>query len=120
MTHSLWLCGLQQCMQDIDDTAGSVLGKDAESPVRNYLDLGCSPGGFSSWVMDQHPRSRGLGVTLHPDRGGLPMVSMPQGDYDVQYGDLTELQHTTDLIEQRFGSDDQGVIDLALAAAIYR
>ncbi|KAJ9124103.1 hypothetical protein QFC22_000898 [Naganishia vaughanmartiniae] len=109
-----------QCMQDIDDTAGSVLCKDAESPVRNYLDLGCSPGGFSSWVMDQHPRSRGLGVTLHPDRGGLPMVSMPQGDYDIQYGDLTELQRTTDLIEQRFGSDEQGVIDLASAAAIYR
>ncbi|KAJ9098786.1 hypothetical protein QFC19_006263 [Naganishia cerealis] len=109
-----------QCMQDIDDTADSVLGKDSKSPVRHYLDLGCSPGGFSSWVMDQHPRSIGLGVTLSPDKGGLPMISMPQGDYDVQYGDLTELQHTTNLIEQRFGSDAQGVIDLALAAAIYR
>lgn len=107
-------------MQDIDDTADSVMTRNAKSPVRHYLDLGCSPGGFSSWVMDHYPESMGLGVTLPPDIGGLPMVSFPEGDYDVKYGDLTNMQQTAELIKQRFGVDDKGVIDLALAAAIYR
>lgn len=107
-------------MQDIDDTADSVLTRNATRQIDNYLDLGCSPGGFSSWVMDQYPDAMGLGVTLPPDIGGLPMVSFPEGDYEVKYGDLTDLRQTTEAIEKRFGSDADGVVDLALAAAIYR
>jgi hypothetical protein len=107
-------------MQDIDDTADSVLTRNAKSPVRHYLDLGCSPGGFSSWVMDQYPESMGLGVTLPPDIGGLPMVSFPEGNYEVKYGDLTDMQQTAEVMKQRFGTDAHGVVDLALAAAIYR
>jgi trans-aconitate methyltransferase len=107
-------------MQDIDDTADSVLTRNATRPIDTYLDLGCSPGGFSSWVMDQYPDAMGLGVTLPPDIGGLPMVSFPEGDYEVNYADLTDLRQTTEAIEKRFGSDADGVVDLALAAAIYR
>lgn len=36
------------CMDDINETAGSLLTNDS---VKAYLDLGCSPGGFSTWVM---------------------------------------------------------------------
>lgn len=48
------------------------------------------------------------------------MVSFPEGNYEVKYGDLTHMPQTAEVIKERFGSDAQGVVDLALAAAIYR
>ncbi len=36
----------QTCMDDINSTANELLSK---GDVLRFLDLGCSPGGFSTW-----------------------------------------------------------------------
>lgn len=36
----------------------------------NFLDLGCCPGGFSSYVLERNGRARGLGISLGPESGG--------------------------------------------------
>lgn len=101
------------CMDDINDTAGSLLTNNS---VKAYMDLGCSPGGFSSWVMAHNKQSRGLGVTLPEESGGLPMVSFPDGDYEVKYQDVTQLDVVRALAKERHPNG----VDLVMAACIYR
>lgn len=123
------------CMDDINETAGSLLTNDS---VKAYLDLGCSPGGFSTWVMANnrecrqsllhgYPRlfantlgrtadSLGLGITLPEEKGGLPLVSHPDGDYQVSFLDITQLDEARKIITTRHPKG----VDLVMAACIYR
>ncbi|KAK0183662.1 hypothetical protein F5146DRAFT_1008584 [Armillaria mellea] len=39
-----------------------------------FLDLGCCPGGFSSYILDTNPRATGVGVSLSPQEGGHPFL----------------------------------------------
>jgi 23S rRNA U2552 (ribose-2'-O)-methylase RlmE/FtsJ len=100
-------------MNDIDITAGNVLSK---GDISRYLDLGCSPGGFSTWVMSKNPESKGLGITLPVEMAGLPMVSFPEGNYTVKYRDVTRLED----VERELREADMGILDLVMAACIYR
>jgi len=48
---------------------GNVLSNDK---VKTFLDLGCAPGGFSKFVLDNNQEAVGLGITL-PDNAGIPV-----------------------------------------------
>jgi hypothetical protein len=100
-------------MDDINNTAGNLLGN---GDIQRYLDLGCSPGGFSTWVMSKNPKAKGLGITLPVEMAGLPMVSFPEGDYIVKYRDITKL----DQVEKEIKDAEMGEMDLVMAACIYR
>ncbi|CAE7672862.1 unnamed protein product [Symbiodinium sp. CCMP2592] len=55
-----------------------------------FLDLGCAPGGFSSYLLED-PRCRmGFGVTLPSTVGGFPM-RLRSPNFLLQQGDLFEL-----------------------------
>ncbi|KAF7976443.1 hypothetical protein HWV62_6679 [Athelia sp. TMB] len=58
--------------------------------VHVFLDLGCAPGGFSKFILDNNSRSRGMGVTLP----GIPVIrdgALADGSrYHVEEGDLTQ------------------------------
>lgn len=55
-----------------------------------FLDLGCAPGGFSSYLL-QDPRCQlGFGVTLPSSLGGFPM-RLRCSNFLLQQGDLFEL-----------------------------
>ncbi|KAL6300329.1 hypothetical protein BKA93DRAFT_534882 [Sparassis latifolia] len=41
--------------------------------VHNFLDLGCSPGGFSNWLMKSNRRALGAGITLPDEEARFTM-----------------------------------------------
>lgn len=57
----------------------------------NFLDLGCAPGGFSSFLLDDERCGMGYGVTLPAENGGFPArISKHEkaAQYALQYADL--------------------------------
>lgn len=61
-----------------------------------FLDLGCAPGGFSSFLLDDPRCLAGFGVTLPSNCGGFP-VRVRDSRFFLQQGDLFEIG-PTDLI----------------------
>ncbi|CAF5074043.1 unnamed protein product, partial [Rotaria socialis] len=45
----------------------------SQDRIKHFLDLGCAPGGFSRWIIENNPSCTGLGITLPPDLGGFHM-----------------------------------------------
>jgi len=61
-----------------------------------FLDLGCAPGGFSSYLLDDPRCLTGFGVTLPSTSGGFP-VRVRSNRFFLQQADLFEIA-PTDLI----------------------
>ncbi|CAK5284378.1 unnamed protein product [Mycena citricolor] len=61
-----WFRSMQQVMQEIDEMTLCV---PAAVPIR-FLDLGCCPGGFTSYILDKNPRASGVGISLPVEQGG--------------------------------------------------
>ncbi|KAL1747161.1 hypothetical protein HDZ31DRAFT_32463 [Schizophyllum fasciatum] len=60
--QAIWFKNMKEVMHEIDwATDGEVLPR--EGPM-NFLDLGCCPGGFSSYVLEKNPDATGVGVSL--------------------------------------------------------
>eukprot|EP00929_Paragymnodinium_shiwhaense_P094080 TRINITY_DN544_c0_g1_i1.p1 TRINITY_DN544_c0_g1~~TRINITY_DN544_c0_g1_i1.p1 ORF type:complete len:544 (+),score=123.58 TRINITY_DN544_c0_g1_i1:131-1762(+) len=55
-----------------------------------FLDLGCAPGGFSSFLLDDPRCKAGFGVTLPSLSGGFP-VRVRRPNFFLQQGDLFEI-----------------------------
>ena len=55
-----------------------------------FLDIACAPGGFSQYVLDHFPTSRGYGITLPEHLGGFPMAvqTIPSYRFTTCYFDL--------------------------------
>jgi hypothetical protein len=73
----------------IDKTLDGMFSKNH---IGTFLDLGCAPGGFSKFILENTPSSRGLGVTLP----GIPIslqgtALTANGRYRVHDGDITRL-----------------------------
>eukprot|EP00929_Paragymnodinium_shiwhaense_P108051 TRINITY_DN74384_c0_g1_i1.p1 TRINITY_DN74384_c0_g1~~TRINITY_DN74384_c0_g1_i1.p1 ORF type:complete len:1120 (+),score=275.72 TRINITY_DN74384_c0_g1_i1:143-3502(+) len=84
---------LQQCASE-----GVPYGT---TPVPQFLDLGCAPGGFSACMLQDHmlgPNSIGYGVSLPPHLGGFHMVYASDRLF-VQLEDMLTLD-STDLLCQ--------------------
>lgn len=63
--------------------------------MNRFLDLGCSPGGFSSWLIRHNYNARGLGITLPDEDAKFPMI-FPDSDpdrtrYQIIHKDLISL-----------------------------
>ncbi|KZP18090.1 hypothetical protein FIBSPDRAFT_603932 [Athelia psychrophila] len=73
---------------DINLAVGKLFVDDN---VHVFLDLGCAPGGFSKFILDNNSRARGMGVTLP----GLPVVRdgalADESRYLVKEANLVEL-----------------------------
>ncbi|KZT02825.1 uncharacterized protein LAESUDRAFT_661073 [Laetiporus sulphureus 93-53] len=66
--------------------------------VKRFLDLGCSPGGFSTWLLKSNGYAgvQGVGVTLPDDEARFPlqidpMLSATALSYRVLFGDVMKL-----------------------------
>lgn len=55
-----------------------------------FLDLGCAPGGFSCFLLEDHRCMTGFGVTLPSTSGGFPM-RLRHPNFLLQQGDLFEI-----------------------------
>lgn len=82
----------QKCygvMAELFEAHSQLQGVVPEAGFR-FLDLGCAPGGFSSFLLDD-PRCRsGFGVTLPSTSGGFPM-RLRSNKFFLQQADLFEV-----------------------------
>lgn len=100
-------------MDDINTTLNDLL----VNSVNKWVDLGCAPGGFSSWVAQNNPKARGKGFTLSVEDEGLPMLMIPDASqFTLVYKDITDTEGIKSMVKQ----DEEGGVDLVVAAAIYR
>ncbi|KAJ3154613.1 hypothetical protein HDU89_007851 [Geranomyces variabilis] len=114
-------------MDEVDAQSG---GKLRDGGVKVFLDLGCAPGGFSKWVLEQNPEARGMGVTLPPEVGGLPMIMegvlQDETRYGCIYRDVTDrpaeisYAHPADSKERAAVDCSPPQCDLVIAGSIYR
>lgn len=58
-----------------------------------FLDLGCAPGGFSTYMLEDRRCKAGFGVTLPSTSGGFPM-RLRSNNFFLQQGDLFEIGPT--------------------------
>jgi len=56
-----------------------------------FLDLGCAPGGFSCFLLEDPRCKSGLGVSLNSKSGGFP-IRLRRSNFVMQLGDLFELK----------------------------
>ncbi|PCH37040.1 hypothetical protein WOLCODRAFT_128005 [Wolfiporia cocos MD-104 SS10] len=103
--------------------------------VKRFLDLGCSPGGFSSWLLKNNKGVRGVGITLAADEeGGFPFHVDPslcaKTKYRVRYEDVIQLAMTSVSVDKNpvvpirdnpsIDTDDQtATYDLIIAGAFF-
>lgn len=67
--------------------------------VKRFLDLGCSPGGFSNWLLLNNPDATGVGVTLPDETASWPMTTagtlLESERYKLLFQDISQLAMDT-------------------------
>jgi len=59
-----------------------------------FLDLGCCPGGFTSYILDKNSKAKGCGISLEVEKGGhsFRLEDYHQSRFELIYADLTYYQ----------------------------
>lgn len=67
----------------------------AQGGLKRFLDLGCSPGGFSNWLLENNKDARGIGITLPDEEARWAMVvegtELEGQRYELRFADLISL-----------------------------
>ncbi|KAI0343852.1 hypothetical protein BDW22DRAFT_1216558 [Trametopsis cervina] len=99
----------------LNNQVGRIFGPKR---VQHFLDLGCSPGGFSEWTLTNNPAARGMGITLPDSEASWPMNTTDtqlEGDrYELRFANIISLVAETETDELLFRP---GQFDLVLAGA---
>lgn len=68
--NSIWFNRMKKVFRELDVQARFVptFGR------LEFLDLGCCPGGFTSYILQKHHRAHGTGISLPVEQGGHPMA----------------------------------------------
>ena len=82
----------ERTMQIISNLHGDGF---ADNRVTRFLDLGCSPGGFSNWLLENNRDATGMGITLPdeeaPFRFDLDGTRLLEPRYTLLYQDIIKL-----------------------------
>ncbi|KAK0196357.1 hypothetical protein F5146DRAFT_1217466 [Armillaria mellea] len=70
-TERAWYALMRKIMEEMNRFCPVCGHNDGDF---RFLDLGCCPGGFSSYILDTNPRATGVGVSLSPQEGGHPFL----------------------------------------------
>ncbi|KAF9465204.1 hypothetical protein BDZ94DRAFT_1254792 [Collybia nuda] len=91
MKHD-WYVGMRNGMREIDKKAKCVNVHDGF----RFLDLGCCPGGFASYIMGQTEKSsaigcKGVGISLPTEQAGydLELSKKLRQSFEIHWADLT-------------------------------
>ncbi|KAH9829825.1 S-adenosyl-L-methionine-dependent methyltransferase [Rhodofomes roseus] len=86
----LHFVGFKHAFEEMNYMSGSPFGNDQ---VENFLDLGCAPGGFALWLLQNNKSARGNGVTLSPEAKGIRLRLVPRFPerFHVQYEDVCNI-----------------------------
>lgn len=67
----------------------------AHGAVHHFLDLGCSPGGFSSWTLRHNPDATGVGIAVPDNESRWKMVvegtHLAEPRYELRYENIANL-----------------------------
>ncbi|ELU44323.1 FtsJ domain-containing protein [Rhizoctonia solani AG-1 IA] len=85
-----YLLRMRFAMQELDNQVEFVVGN-------RFLDLGCCPGGFSTYVLSKLPSIVGDGVSLPVELGGhsLAVPQALRSRFTVHWGDITRFNHAS-------------------------
>ncbi|KAF7297753.1 FtsJ domain-containing protein [Mycena kentingensis (nom. inval.)] len=85
-----WFKSMQSVIEEIDQMMKVV----PERSRFRFLDLGCCPGGFTSYILDKNPDARGAGISLPVESGGHACMLDEEHlqRFDLYWGDLTRYQ----------------------------
>jgi len=89
-TQQAWFRGMKNVLQEVDEGLRCI-------PLISrwhFLDVGCCPGGFSSYILSKNQRSSGVGISLAVENGGhsLLLEENLQPRLDLNIADLTYYQ----------------------------
>ncbi|KAG9081921.1 hypothetical protein FRC07_014373 [Ceratobasidium sp. 392] len=102
-TDTFWANKMFQSMWHMDHMGRFVQAK-------RFLDIGCCPGGYSTYVMRMCPQATGMGISLPVEEGGhgiaiptdmLPRIDLVMKDlmaYDLPANQLPFEPHTFDFV----------------------
>jgi len=85
--QAAWFRGMKDVLQEIDEMLGCI---PLFSPLY-FLDVGCCPGGFSSYILSKNLQSNGVGISLAVESGGhgLLLEENLRPRLDLNTADLT-------------------------------
>lgn len=84
----IWFERMKAIFKEINAMTGCV---PCSNEPFNFLDLGCCPGGFSSYILKQNRKSRGFGISLDVSKGGHEFLleQSLRSRYQLLFTDLT-------------------------------
>ncbi|KAJ7714201.1 hypothetical protein B0H16DRAFT_1619145 [Mycena metata] len=85
-----WFNSMRNVLEEIDQVLQCV---PASMPFR-FLDLGCCPGGFSSYILNKNPYASGVGISLPVESGGHACLLEDENlsRFELHWADLTRYQ----------------------------
>ncbi|KAF9027824.1 hypothetical protein BDZ89DRAFT_987059 [Hymenopellis radicata] len=89
-----WFKKMAKIMGQIDNHVKYCVPFPKVGRQFRFLDLGCCPGGFSTYILKKNKTSTGLGVSLPPDAGGHAFLMDPvlQERYSVIFSNIVQFQ----------------------------
>lgn len=83
--------GMKKVMKEIDAHVSWMIPRKRQF---HFLDLGCCPGGFSSYTLAKNRMATGVGISLPVEQGGHAFLLEDRfsSRYDMYFGDLTSYQ----------------------------
>ncbi|KAJ6466490.1 hypothetical protein C8R45DRAFT_910536 [Mycena sanguinolenta] len=85
-----WFNSMRNVLEEIDQVLRCV----PEIMPFRFLDLGCCPGGFSSYILEKNPHAVGVGISLPVERGGHACLLEEDhlSRFELHWADLTQYQ----------------------------
>ncbi|PCH37044.1 hypothetical protein WOLCODRAFT_92246 [Wolfiporia cocos MD-104 SS10] len=121
------LRAFEKAFSEINRAYGGCFGG---GQIKRFLDLGCSPGGFSTWLMKSNGGAHGVGITLPEEDAGFPLSIDPtlcaSAGYQVQYRDIIQMVRESVTVDgnptilprdDSPNSDEPTAFDLVVAGA---
>ncbi|EGN99288.1 hypothetical protein SERLA73DRAFT_73821 [Serpula lacrymans var. lacrymans S7.3] len=93
-----WFIKMKNILGEIDHASDFIPNIEHEFM---FLDLGCCPGGFTSYILDSNRKAAGLGISLEVEQGGhMSLLSEKDLErFSITYTDLTYFQLAATRIE---------------------
>ncbi|EGN99289.1 hypothetical protein SERLA73DRAFT_90613 [Serpula lacrymans var. lacrymans S7.3] len=89
----IWFIRMRGVLSEINDASRCIPAKREMS----FLDVGCCPGGFTSYIMSTNRRATGVGISLEVESGGHESIISPKlmKKFHIIYADLTYFRFTS-------------------------
>ncbi|KAJ6622866.1 hypothetical protein B0H10DRAFT_2187292 [Mycena sp. CBHHK59/15] len=82
-----WFSKMKAVFKEMDNQVACI---PRRGPLK-FLDLGCCPGGFTSYILSKNPGAQGLGISSEIENGGhrFLLEDRHRSRFKIHYADLT-------------------------------